>query len=109
MKEKPIGAVRLAVLLVGALVLGAAFAQSPGYPARPIRLVAGTTPGGITDYLPRMSAQGLAVQLGAQGVVENKAGAARHLPIRPAAKTAPPGSTPLPSPGGNASTPPLLS
>ena len=36
MKEKPIGAVRLAVLLAGVLVLGAAFAQSPGYPAKPV-------------------------------------------------------------------------
>src|SRR6266436_1233508 len=62
MKEKPIGAVRLAVLLAGALTLGAAFAQSPGYPARPIRLVAGTAPGGITDTLARMSAEGLAVE-----------------------------------------------
>src|SRR6266480_3975972 len=41
MKENPIGAVRLAVPLAGALILGAALAQSPGYPARTIRLVAG--------------------------------------------------------------------
>ena len=100
MKEKPIGAVRLAVLLVGAIVLGAAFAQSPGYPARPIRLVAGTAPGGITDYLARMSAEGLAVQLGAQVVVENKAGATGNLAIEHVARSAPDGYTLLLVAGG---------
>src|SRR2546427_6943646 len=96
MKEKPIGAVRLAVLLAGALTLGAAFAQSPGYPARPIRLVAGTPPGGITDTLARMSAESLAGQLGAQVVVENKAGATGHLAIEHVAESPPHGLTPLP-------------
>ena len=108
MKEKPIGAVRLAVLLVGALVLGAAFAQSPGYPARPIRLVAGTAPGGITDYLARMSAEGLAVQLGAQVVVENKAGATGNLAIEHVAKSAPDGHTLLLVAGGNVVITPFL-
>src|SRR5258708_33705080 len=83
MKNDPIGSVRLAALLVGALLLGGALAQPPGYPARTIRLVAGTAPGGITDYLARMSAEGLAIQLGAQVVVENKAGGARPPPPHP--------------------------
>src|SRR2546428_11183637 len=108
MKEKPIGAVRLAVLLAGALTLGAAFAQSPGYPARPIRLVAGTAPGGITDTLARMSAEGLAVQLGAQVVVENKAGATGNLAIEHVAKTSPDGPTLLLGAGGNAVITPFL-
>src|SRR6266571_7592901 len=87
MKDNPIGSIRLATLLVGALILGAALAQSPGYPARTIRLVAGTAPGGITDYLARMSAEGLAVQLRAQVVVENKAGATGNLAIEHVAKS----------------------
>src|SRR5260370_12737827 len=89
MKAKPIGAVRVAVLLAGALLLGAALAQSPRYPARTIHLVAGTAPGGITDYLARVSAEGLAVQLAAQVVVENKAGATGNLAIEHVAKSAP--------------------
>src|SRR5882762_6063955 len=108
MKEKPIGAVRLAVLLAGALILGAALAQSPGYPARPIRLVAGTAPGGITDYLARMSAEGLAVQLGAQVVVENKAGATGNLAIEHVAKSPPDGHTLLLVAGGNVVITPFL-
>ena len=108
MKENPIGAVRLAVLLAGALILGAALAQSPGYPARTIRLVAGTAPGGITDYLARMSAEGLAVQLGAQVVVENKAGATGNLAIEHVAKSAPDGYTLLLVAGGNVVITPFL-
>jgi tripartite-type tricarboxylate transporter receptor subunit TctC len=108
MKEKPIGAVRLAVLLAGALFLGAALAQSPGYPARTIRLVAGTAPGGITDYLARMSAEGLAARLGAQVVVENKAGATGNLAIEHVAKSAPDGYTLLLVAGGNVVITPFL-
>src|SRR2546427_72059 len=108
MKEKPIGAVRLGVLLAGALVLGAAFAQSPGYPARPSRLVAGTAPGSITGCLARMSAEGLAVRLGAQVVVENKAGATGNLAIEHVAKSSPDGHTLLLVAGGNVVITPFL-
>jgi len=108
MKDNPIGSVRLAALLVGALLLGAALAQSPGYPARTIRLVAGTAPGGITDYLARMSAEGLAVQLRAQVVVENKAGATGNLAIEHVAKSAPDGYTLLLVAGGNVVITPFL-
>jgi tripartite-type tricarboxylate transporter receptor subunit TctC len=108
MKETPIGAVRLAVLLAGALSLGAALAQSPGYPARTIRLVAGTAPGGITDYLARMSAEGLAARLETQVVVENRAGATGNLAIEHVAKSAPDGYTLLLVAGGNVVITPFL-
>src|SRR5258708_38650809 len=106
MQNDPSGSVRLAALLVGALLLGGALAQPPGYPARTIRLVAGTAPGGITDYLARMSAEGLAIQLGAQVVVENKAGATRNLAIEHVAKSAPDGYTLPPLPPRNPLTTP---
>jgi tripartite-type tricarboxylate transporter receptor subunit TctC len=108
MKENPISPVRLAALLAGALFLGAAAAQPPGYPARTIRLVAGTAPGGITDTLARMSAEGLAAQLGAQVVVENKAGATGNLAIEHVAKSAPDGYTLLLVAGGNVVITPFL-
>jgi tripartite-type tricarboxylate transporter receptor subunit TctC len=108
MKEKPMGAFRLAVLFSGALYVGAALPQSPGYPARTIRLVAGTSPGGITDYLARMSAEGLAGQLGQQVVVENKAGATGNLAIEHVAKSAPDGYTLLLVAGGNVVITPFL-
>src|SRR2546421_1439720 len=108
MKDNPIGSVRLTTLLAGALVLGTALAQSPGYPARTIRLVAGTAPGGITDYLARMSAEGLAVQLRTQVVVENKAGATGNLAIEHVARSAPDGYTLLLVAGGNVVITPFL-
>src|SRR2546421_7714148 len=108
MKHNPIGSILLAALLAGALILGAALAQSPGYPARTIRLVAGTAPGGITDYLARMSAEGLAVQLRTQVVVENKAGATGNLAIEHVARSAPDGYTLLLVAGGNVVITPFL-
>src|SRR6195256_894678 len=108
MKDDPIGPVRFTTLLVGALFFGAAFAQSPGYPARTIRVVAGTAPGGITDYLARMSAEGLSARLGAQVVVENKAGATGNLAIEHVAKSAPDGYTLLLVAGGKGGLRPFL-
>src|SRR6195256_7024508 len=108
MKDDPIGPVRFTTLLVGALFFGAAFAQSPGYPARTIRVVAGTAPGGITDFLARTSAEGLSAQLGRQVVVENKAGATGNLAIEHVAKSAPDGYTLLLVAGGNVVISPFL-
>jgi tripartite-type tricarboxylate transporter receptor subunit TctC len=92
--------------VAGALFLNAAFAQT--YPARTIRLVAGTAPGGITDYLARLSADGLAVQLGQQVVVENKAGATGNLAIEHVAKSPSDGYTLLLVAGGNVVITPFL-
>src|SRR5258706_7320546 len=108
MEDDPIGPVRFTTLLVVALFFGAALAQSPGYPSRTIRLVAGTAPGGITDYLARMSAEGLTARLGAQVVVENKAGATGNLAIEHVAKSAPDGYTLLLVAGGNVVITPFL-
>jgi tripartite-type tricarboxylate transporter receptor subunit TctC len=100
----------------GCAVLGAMLAAllaSPqsgaqGYPARPIRLIAGTAPGGITDFLARVSAEGLAAQLGQQVVVENKAGATGNLAIEVVAKSPPDGYTLLLVAGGNVVITPFL-
>src|SRR5882762_9709513 len=108
MKDNPIGSIRLVALLAGAFVLGAALAQSPGYPARTIRVVAGTAPGGITDYLARMSAEGLSARLGRLVVVENKAGATGNLAIERVAKSPPDGYTLLLVAGGNVVITPFL-
>ena len=108
MKTNPIGALRVAALLAAALFSGAAPAQPQAYPSRIIRLVAGTAPGGITDYLARMSAEGLAGQLGQQVVVENKPGATGNLAIEYLAKSPPDGYTLLLVAGGNVVITPFL-
>jgi tripartite-type tricarboxylate transporter receptor subunit TctC len=67
--------------LVSVLVLAAvATAAAPqSYPARGIRLIVDTSPGGITDLLARLSADALAPRLGQSVVVENKPGASGNV------------------------------
>lgn len=61
-----------AVLSAAALV--PAFAQD-GYPNRPVKLVVPYAPGGNTDVMARLVAQGLSEALGQSVIVENIAGA----------------------------------
>src|SRR5258706_4991576 len=84
---------RTVLLIFFTFLGGAAAAQAPAYPAKTIHLVAGTAPGGITDTLARTSAEGLSARLGRLVVVENKAGATRHLAIEHLAKSPPHGDT----------------
>jgi len=62
-----------AVFLVAALLSNAAIGQQ--FPTRPVTLVVPYAPGGASDVLARIVAQGLGEKLGQQVVVENKAGA----------------------------------
>ena len=57
-----------------ALVHGFAVAQTPAWPARPVRIVIAYPPGGSTDVAGRLLAQQLGARLGQQVVVENRAG-----------------------------------
>src|SRR5215472_14442094 len=98
--------VRLLALIACAIAWGAAAAQA--HPARTIRLVAGTAPGGITDMLARLSADGISQRLGAPVVVENKAGATGNLAIEHVAKSPPDGHTLLLVAGGNVVITPFL-
>jgi len=98
----------LIALIVCVFLEGAIAAQPAVYPARTIRLVAGTAPGGITDLLARTSAEGLSAQLGRQVVVENKAGATGNLAIEQVAKSPPDGYTLLLVAGGNVVITPFL-
>jgi tripartite-type tricarboxylate transporter receptor subunit TctC len=97
---------RLVALIACALAWGAASAQA--YPAKTIYLVAGTAPGGITDTLARLSADGLSAKLGRPVVVENKAGATGNLAIEHVAKSPPDGYTLLLVAGGNVVITPFL-
>ncbi|HEV8107944.1 MAG TPA: tripartite tricarboxylate transporter substrate-binding protein, partial [Burkholderiales bacterium] len=68
---------RLAFALVLTIIFGAAAAQP--YPARGIRLIVDTSPGGLTDLLARLSAEALSARLGQPVVVENKPGASGNV------------------------------
>lgn len=79
-----------ALLLVCAAT---AFAQTPAYPAKPIRLIAPAPPGGGTDYLARLIGQRLAERLGQTVVVENRSGANGNIGGEFVAHAAPDGYT----------------
>lgn len=61
---------------LGLLLAGSAHAQSDAFPSRPVRLVVPFPPGGSTDVVGRLVAQGLQDALGQPVVVENRAGSA---------------------------------
>ncbi len=70
-----------------------ALAQTPSYPTRPITLVAGFPPGGISDVLARALAARLSVQMGQSVVVENRPGAGTTIAAAYVAKAQPDGYT----------------
>jgi tripartite-type tricarboxylate transporter receptor subunit TctC len=68
------------------LATAAAAAQSGAYPARPLRLIAPSSPGSGVDIVARFYAQKLTTQVRQQVVVENRAGAGANLGAEIAAK-----------------------
>lgn len=81
----------LAVMAAGALSLSApapVLAQSADWPAKPLRLLVGSAPGGGTDAMARAVADRLGPMLKQTVVVENKPGASNTLAADLAAKSA---------------------
>ena len=81
---------RLAFLSI-ALFASIAFAQS--YPAQPVKMIVGFPPGGTTDVIARLVAQGLSESLGKSFVVDNRGGASGSIGAGMVAKSAPDGYT----------------
>ena len=69
----------LAAIAFGPIATGAARAQAPAYPAKPVRVVVAFTAGGTTDILARAVAQKLAESLKQPFVIDNKPGAGGNL------------------------------
>ncbi|MEO8203579.1 MAG: tripartite tricarboxylate transporter substrate binding protein [Betaproteobacteria bacterium] len=83
---------RLLVVLALALALpGAVLAQA--YPARPVKLVVGFTPGGGVDINARLLASKLTELLGQQVLVENRPGAGTNIANEYVARSAADGYT----------------
>ena len=84
---------RQALLAGAAAVATPAFAQSPAFPSRPIRIVVPYPPGGSSDIIARAIGNLMADSLKQSVVIENKAGANGNLGSDFVAKAAPDGHT----------------
>ncbi len=80
------------ILCAAVLAAGGAYAQSE-YPGKPIRLVLGFPPGGISDVLARAIGAKLYTAMGQQVLVDNRAGAGTTIASDLVAKSPPDGYT----------------
>ena len=97
---------RLALALVLTMFVTSAAAQP--YPARGIRLIVDTSPGGLTDLLARLTAEALTVRLGQTVVVENKPGASGNVAADLVIRSPADGYTLLIAAAGNLAVKPFL-
>jgi tripartite-type tricarboxylate transporter receptor subunit TctC len=82
----------LAMLSCWVVTVADVLAQQP-YPARPIRLIVPSSPGGGTDITARIMMPTLSEVLGQQVIVENKPGAGTMMGTEAAARATPDGYT----------------
>src|SRR5712671_3119793 len=84
----------VAALLLAAPYVRAAHAQTPAdYPAKPIHILVGFTPGGGPDITARYIAQKLSEAWKQQVIVENRPGAGGNVAAGLVAKSGPDGHT----------------
>jgi len=76
----------LCAILISAALAGAASAQAPDFPSRPIRVFVGFGPGSGADITARVVGARMSQILGQQIVVENKTGAGSSLAAEAAAR-----------------------
>ena len=76
-----------------ALPLAARIARAETDPARPVRLLVGYAPGGVTDIAARVMGGWLSERLGQQLVIENRPGASSNIATGMVVRAAPDGYT----------------
>ena len=84
---------RRALLAAPGILLAARAAAQPSWPDRPIRMLIGFPPGGPTDFIGRVAANGLQAAWGQTVVVENRAGAASSVAAEVVSRAPPDGHT----------------
>jgi tripartite-type tricarboxylate transporter receptor subunit TctC len=88
---KSMFAVAAAAALVS--VAPGALAQAASYPAKPIRMIVGFTPGSATDIMGRLVAERYTAAWGQPVIVENKPGAGGTIALRETLRAEPDGYT----------------
>lgn len=83
-------------------------ASVPGYPAKPLRLVTGSAPGGGSDFVARALAEKLAERFGQPVLVDNRPGAGGAIGADVVAKANPDGYTLLLNTGSAIAVNPAL-
>jgi tripartite-type tricarboxylate transporter receptor subunit TctC len=91
-RRMPMGALLAAMICAISVFTGSARAA---FPDRPIRLVVSFPPGGASDGVARILAEGLSSRLGVPVVVENQGGAAGTIAAAMVARATPDGYTML--------------
>jgi tripartite-type tricarboxylate transporter receptor subunit TctC len=82
-----------ALVVALTLALAPASVAAQAYPAKTVRIVVPTSPGGGNDFVARHAAQKLSERLGQQFIVENRAGAGGAIGTAFVAKAPPDGYT----------------
>jgi tripartite-type tricarboxylate transporter receptor subunit TctC len=88
-KRRTFVAAAVAISIVGTVATAAA----QGYPARPITMIVPLAPGGSTDVIARIMAEGMRTTLGQPVVVENTTGAGGTIGVGRLARATPDGYT----------------
>jgi tripartite-type tricarboxylate transporter receptor subunit TctC len=81
------------VSLVILAVLVVPPAQAQNYPAKPIKIIVSTSPGGVTDLSARILGQHITAKTGQTVVIDNRAGASGNIAMDAVAKAEPDGYT----------------
>lgn len=88
---------RRQLLIAGAGVAGAAasnaFAQASGYPNKPLRILVGAAPGGLSDAYARLFSEQFTARFNQPAVVENRPGASGIIATEAMLKAPPDGYT----------------
>jgi len=99
---------RISAFIAALALANAAYAQTPAWPTKPIRIVVPYSAGGPTDLLARQLGQRLTLRLGQPVIIDNKAGAGGTIGVAEVLKAAPDGHTlALVAPGPVAGMPAL--